>query len=202
MKRYKFPCHVELVLLVAVLITPSYQFDHQPEQPGQQPNGTDTVQIGRSSASSVEYQNELTSSALSAAMSVPYFRASIPMRIYECLCEFSTLRCTKLYVLQKMEDRKQWPNTGNITKDFLNQFFGEDEQMGSLVTNRFREMSDKDLNKRLVLYFQRFFKNRNIKLRFLPGLMVKIVPSKENKLKFSLKKSMIMSTISPDNQIF
>lgn len=101
-----------------------------------------------------------------------------------------------------MEDRKQWPNTGNITKDFLNQFFGEDEQMGSLVTDRFREMSDKDLNKRLVLYFQRFFKNRDIKLRFLPGLTVKIVPSKENKLKFSLKKSTKMRTISIDNQIF
>lgn len=189
MRRFKFPSLVELILMVAALITPSYQFDHEPEHRRQQPNVTDTIQIGRSSASSANYQNELTTSALSAAMSVPYFRASIPMRIYECLCEFSTLRCTKLYVLQKMEERKQWPNTGNITKDFLDQFFGEDEQMGSLITNRYREMSDKDLNKRLVLYFQRFFKNRNIKLRFLPGLMVKIVPSKENKLKISLKKS-------------
>lgn len=175
------------VVLVAILLTPSNQAKSQEQsQPGKEPRASDQ---GSRGASSEESKNELTPPTAVTPMSVPYFRASIPMRIYECLREFSTLRCTKLYVLQKMEERKLRPNTGNITKDFLNQFFGEDEQMGSLISDRFRKMSDKDLNKHLVLHFQRFFKNRDIKLHFLPGLMVKIVPSKENKVKFSLKKS-------------
>ncbi|KAI8123107.1 hypothetical protein FF38_11719 [Lucilia cuprina] len=191
MKRFKFTNHiVNLLVIILVLITPSYQQQQQQQkkqqqQSGQQPNGNNDRQQPSASA---DYPNELTPSTEVPPISVPYFRASIPMRIYECLREFSTLRCTKLYVLQKMEERKLRPNTGNITKDFLNQFFGEDEQMGSLISDRFRKMSEKDLNKRLVLHFQRFFKNRDIKLHFLPGLMVKIIPSKENKVKFSLKK--------------
>ncbi|KAM7359506.1 uncharacterized protein ACRADG_013157 [Cochliomyia hominivorax] len=170
-----------VVLLFVALVTPSCQ-----DKSGQEPSNNNQDQDERrSSASGGDYQTE----SIITPMSVPYFRASIPMRIYECLREFSTLRCTKLYVLQKMEERKLCTNTGNITKDFLNQFFGEEEQMGTLINERFRKMSDKDLNKRLVLNFQRFFKNRDIKLHFLPGLMVKIVPSKENKVKFSLKRS-------------
>lgn len=184
-----------LMVCVVALITPSDQFKTA-NNSGQQPNNINNdqqLQHG-SSASSVEYSNEFTPplpqpTAAVKPISIPYFRASIPMRIYDCLREFSTLRCTKLYVLQKLEERKLRPSTGNITKDFLNQFFGDDEQMGSLISDRFRKMTDKDLNKHLVLHFQRFFKNRDIKLHFLPGLMVKIVPSKENKVKFSLKKS-------------
>uniref|UniRef100_A0A1I8NGP6 Uncharacterized protein n=1 Tax=Musca domestica TaxID=7370 RepID=A0A1I8NGP6_MUSDO len=121
-------------------------------------------------------------------MTVAQFRSSIPMRIYECLRDFSTLRCTKLFVLQKLEERKNWSNTGNLTKDFLNQFFGEEDKMASLISEKFRKLSDKELNKKLVLSLQRFFKNRDIKLQFLPGLMVKVIPSKDNKLKLSFKK--------------
>lgn len=187
MKRFKLTYHqINFILLMfIVLITPAYQTLAE-SQSGQEPLTTnnDQEEEGRSSASSVE-NNE-------TPMSVPYFRGSIPMRIYECLREFSTLRCTKLYVLQKMEERKLWPNTGNITKDFLNQFFGDEEQMGSLISDHFRKMTDKDLNKRLVLHFQKFFKNRDIKLQFLPGLMVKVVPNKENKVKFTLKKSELL----------
>ncbi|XP_017133783.1 uncharacterized protein LOC108150234 [Drosophila elegans] len=124
----------------------------------------------------------------SAANSVSYFRASIPMRIYECLREFSMLHCTKLYVLQKMEERRQMPNSGNLTRDFVDQFFGEETQMGSLVGKKYLKMSEKELNQRLVVNFQRFFKHRDLKLHFLSGMLVKIVPSKDNKLKFSLKK--------------
>ncbi|KAL7728100.1 hypothetical protein ACLKA6_002242 [Drosophila palustris] len=111
------------------------------------------------------------------------------MRIYECLREFSMLRCTKLFVLHKLEERKQLPQTGNLTRDFMEQFFGEETQLGSLIGEKNRQMSDKELNQRLVQNFQRFFKHRDIKLHFLPGMMVKIVPSKENKLKFTLKKA-------------
>ncbi|XP_062123844.1 uncharacterized protein LOC133837183 [Drosophila sulfurigaster albostrigata] len=118
------------------------------------------------------------------------YGSTIPMRIYECLSEFSMLRCTKLFVLQKLEERKQLPQSGNLTKDFMDQFFGEETQLGSLIGEKYRQMSEKELNQRLVKNFQRFFKHRDIKLHFLPGMLVKIVPSKENKLKFTLKKAM------------
>ncbi|KAH8242938.1 hypothetical protein KR032_003147 [Drosophila birchii] len=124
-----------------------------------------------------------------ATNSVSYFRASIPMRIYECLRQFSMLHCTKLYVLQKMEERTKMPSTGNLTRDFMDQFFGEETQMGSLVAKKYLSMSEKELNQRLVVNFQRFFKHRDLKLHFFNGMLVKIVPSKDNKLKFSLKKA-------------
>ncbi|XP_001358402.2 uncharacterized protein [Drosophila pseudoobscura] len=124
-----------------------------------------------------------------SANSVSYFRASIPMRIYECLRESSMLHCTKLYVLQKMEERRQMASSGNLTRDFLDQFFGEETQMGSLISQKYQQMSEKELNQRLVVNFQRFFKHRDLKLHFLSGMLVKIVPSKDNKLKFSLKKA-------------
>ncbi|XP_017104430.2 uncharacterized protein [Drosophila bipectinata] len=136
-----------------------------------------------------EDTNPLMTGRAQSANSVSYFRASIPMRIYECLREFTMLHCTKLYVLQKMEERRQMPNSGNLTRDFVDQFFGEETQMGSLVSQKYQHMSQKELNQRLVVNFQRFFKHRDLKLHFLQGMLVKIVPSKDNKLKFSLKKT-------------
>ncbi|SPP87887.1 uncharacterized protein LOC117589747 [Drosophila guanche] len=124
-----------------------------------------------------------------SANSVSYFRASIPMRIYECLRESSMLHCTKLYVLQKMEERRHMASSGNLTRDFLDQFFGEETQMGSLISQKYQQMSEKELNQRLVVNFQRFFKHRDLKLHFLSGMLLKIVPSKDNKLRFSLKKA-------------
>jgi len=88
-----------------------------------------------------------------------------------------------------MDERRQMPNSGNLTRDFVDQFFGEETQMGSLVGKKYQKMSEKELNQRLVVNFQRFFKHRDLKLHFLSGMLVKIVPSKDNKLKFSLKKS-------------
>ncbi|XP_050339876.1 uncharacterized protein LOC126766106 [Bactrocera neohumeralis] len=121
--------------------------------------------------------------------SVPYFQASLPMRVYECLRAFSILRCTKLFILQKMEERKAISQTGNLTRDFLDQFFDAENNVGSLTDNKYANMTDEKLNHCLVVRFQRFFKHRDIKLHFLPGVMVKIVPSRDNKLSFTLKKS-------------
>lgn len=145
--------------------------------------------LGQEAAAPSEDTNPGMGRSQAATNSVSYFRASIPMRIYECLREFSMLHCTKLYVLQKMEERSRMPSTGNLTRDFLDQFFGEETQMGSLVAKKYQHMSEKELNQRLVVNFQRFFKHRDLKLHFLNGMLVKVVPSKDNKLKFSLKKS-------------
>ncbi|XP_017040135.1 uncharacterized protein LOC108087318 [Drosophila ficusphila] len=144
--------------------------------------------LGQDAVTPSEDTNPTTGRSHSAN-SASYFRASIPMRIYECLREFTMLHCTKLYVLQKMEERRQMPNSGNLTRDFVDQFFGEETQMGSLVGKKYQKMSEKELNQRLVVNFQRFFKHRDLKMHFLSGMMVKIVPSKDNKIKISLKKA-------------
>ncbi|XP_016948953.1 uncharacterized protein LOC108023815 [Drosophila biarmipes] len=148
-----------------------------------------TPLLGQEAVTPSEDLNQGTTGRSQSANSVSYFRASIPMRIYECLREFTMLHCTKLYVLQKMDERRQMPNSGNLTRDFVDQFFGEETQMGSLVGKKYQKMSEKELNQRLVVNFQRFFKHRDLKLHFLSGMLVKIVPSKDNKLKFSLKKT-------------
>ncbi|XP_055848481.1 uncharacterized protein LOC129913704 [Episyrphus balteatus] len=123
---------------------------------------------------------------------VTYHRASTPIRILECITKFSILRCSKLFVLQKMEGRQNYPRSGNLTKDFLDQFFGgDDEELGmeSLIEGKIAEIPDGELTQRVILNFKRFFKNRNIQLHFLPGVKVQIVPSKENKIKVSLKRN-------------
>ncbi|XP_073818690.1 uncharacterized protein [Musca autumnalis] len=187
---------VDIVFLIAavaaILIRPSNQFEQKQQQIQEPPaiatNEEQANGSGNPNASSSESRNYYRSPPTSASMTVTQFRNSIPMRIYECLRDFSTLRCTKLFVLQKLEERKNWTNTGNLTKDFLQQFFGEEDKMGSLISEKFRKLSDKELNKKLVFSLQRFFKNRDIKLQFLPGLMVKVIPSKNNKVKLSFKK--------------
>lgn len=183
-----------LIIGVIVLIVPSHQLN--PQQQQTQDNYETLTESGHTSRDNSKGNISSASSNRYGGrnkMSVPHFRTSIPMRIYECLRDFSTMRCTKLFVLQKMEERKRWINTGNITKDFLNQFFDDNDRMGSLISERFRKMTENELNKKLVLNFQRFFKNRDIKMRFLPGLLVKVIPNKDNKLKFSLKKSKVAS---------
>ncbi|XP_013103277.1 uncharacterized protein LOC106084252 [Stomoxys calcitrans] len=184
-------CVVLVFLISCLLIVPSNQFlfeeNTQPEPQPSTPNESDPANESGSYNSSATNGHSRKTLNSNSPMSVAQFRTSVPMRIYECLRDYSTMRCTKLFVLQKLE-RKNWVNTGNLTKDFLNQFFGEEERMGSLVTERLRKLSDKDINKKLVVSLQRFFKDRDIRLQFLPGLMVKIIPNKENKLKFSLKK--------------
>ncbi|XP_017474767.1 PREDICTED: uncharacterized protein LOC108365287 [Rhagoletis zephyria] len=178
------------VIVVFGLIAPTNQerlFDSAPTQAADERSD-----IRSSSSGNAADGGDSTSFARhteKVVKSVPYFQASLPMRVYECLRGFSILRCTKLFVLQKLEERKHMRHTGNLTRDFLDQFFDSDDRLGSLINNKYASMSDEKLNQCLVLKFQRFFKHRDIKLHFLPGIMVKIVPSRDNKLSFTLKKS-------------
>ncbi|KAL9892489.1 uncharacterized protein ACN2A1_008033 [Glossina fuscipes fuscipes] len=173
------------IVVAGVVSEPSNPYSQQQQQQQQQQQ-KEQRQLTALSSDSKLLQRPYAKRNETIDVLLPYFRASIPMRIFECLRDFTAMRCTKLFVLQKMEERKNWPHTGNLTKDFLDQFFGNEDAMGSLVSERFRQMTDKELNKHLMINLQKFFKNRNIKLRFLPGLMVKIIPSPENKLKLTL----------------
>lgn len=117
------------------------------------------------------------------------FHSTIPMRMCECLKRYSVLRCVKHFALQKMVERPVWPSSGNLTKDFLDQFFDSNDHIGSLVSEEYHSMSERELNKRLLINFKKFFHNRDIKFQLLPTVAIKIVSSPENKFQFTLKKS-------------
>ncbi|XP_067623056.1 uncharacterized protein [Eurosta solidaginis] len=173
-----------MLLLLLCLITPTNQESLTTNAP------THIHNEGSENSSSSNENDSATAArnTNSFAKNVPYFQASLTMRVYECLRDFSVSRCTKLFMLQKMEERKNVAHTDNITRDFLNQFFDSDERLGSLINNKFANMSDEQLNKFLILEFQKFFKHRDIKLHILPGVEMKIVPSRNNNLSFALKK--------------
>lgn len=176
----QFICAIIVVVLIACTNQERLSDSSAPTQMNAE--GGEKRSSSGDSASRAHHTDELIKS-------VPYFQAALPMRVYECLRDFSILRCTKLFILQKMEERKTISHTGNLTRDFLDQFFDSADDVGSLIDNKYANMTDEKLSQCLVVRFQRFFKHRDIKLHFLPGVMVKIVPSRDNKLSFTLKKS-------------
>ncbi|XP_055381431.1 uncharacterized protein LOC129612010 [Condylostylus longicornis] len=121
--------------------------------------------------------------------SATYIRTSIPLRIFQCIRKLSILRCMKIFLLQKMESKANFTNTGNLTKDFMEQFFNEDKNYPSLTDKRYKNVSDTELTNRLIFHFQKFFKDRDIKLHFIPGVMVQVVPSTENRIKLTVKNN-------------
>lgn len=132
--------------------------------------------------------------------SVGYVKASIPIRIFQCMQHASILRCVKLFILQRMERTASYANSGNVTADFLDQMLreGNDDDddaadhhahvNGDALVMAYADLADVQLNERLLQSFRRFFRNREIKLYFVPGMVVKVVPSPVNYLNFSVRK--------------
>lgn len=80
-------------------------------------------------------------------------------------------------------------NSGNITADFINQLLtNPKDNRDNIFDKHYVQMSETEINDRLLRSFQNFFKNREIKLHFIPGMTVKVVPSAENTINLSLKK--------------
>lgn len=101
----------------------------------------------------------------------------------------AVLRCMKLFLLQRMDVNRAPSASGNLTADFLDQIFTDDRKNEDIMQSRYARLNDTDLNDRLVQSFQRFFRGREIKLHFIPGMVVKVVPSDENTISFSLKRN-------------
>lgn len=125
-----------------------------------------------------------------APINLGYVKASIPMRIFSCMQRASILRCLKLFLLKRMERTDVYASSGNLTADFLDQMLRDDgvDTNEMPLLDEFEVVSDVQLNERLLLCLRRFFRNREIKLYFLPGLVVKVVPSAKNFLHFTLRK--------------
>lgn len=121
-----------------------------------------------------------------------YVKTSIPIRIFQCMQRLNILKCMKIFILQRME--RTTINTGNVTADFLDQILSNgpmndgDTSYDDILDKYYLQMSDPELNDRLQKSFQRFFHDREIKLHFIPGMVVKVVPNAENAINLSLKR--------------
>lgn len=132
-----------------------------------------------------------------APLGIGYVKASIPMRVFSCMQQASILRCLKLFLLKRMERTDVYANSGNVTADFLDQMLRDDGGDHSEVPllYEFELVSDVQLDERLLVCLRRFFRDRQIKLYFLPGLVVKVVPSAKNFLHFTVRKGEVIQTV-------
>lgn len=142
-----------------------------------------------------ENQNHIDVAAQRNEPSVAYVKASIPIRIFQCMQRLSILKCMKIFILQRMERTSPYLNSGNLTADFLDQILAINNPSDSdrdvsddSLYKYYLQMPESDINERLLKSFQRFFHDREIKLHFIPGMVVKVVPSEENAINLSLKR--------------
>lgn len=124
-----------------------------------------------------------------------YVKTSIPTRIFKCMQRLNILKCMKIFILQRMERTPHYVNSGNITVDFLDQLLsispndeGNDSVHDDTNDTFYLQMNEIELNERLLKSFQRFFHNREIKLHFIPGMVVKVVPNEMNAINLTLKR--------------
>lgn len=128
---------------------------------------------------------------IDASHPMVYVKASIPMKIFRCITRLNILRCMQIFILQRMERLPLLKSDGNLTTDFLDRILAaEDTDNQNLWNSELASLSDTELNARLQKVFQAYFSNREIKLFFIPGIVVKVRPSLDSYLNFSIKKSM------------
>ncbi|CAO1420638.1 unnamed protein product [Diamesa serratosioi] len=120
---------------------------------------------------------------------IAYFKGSLPNQIFRCVQKFNLLRCLKYLVLLRMESRDySITESANFTADFIENILHSETNLPTEIPDHLLKLDETELNERLTEGFQKFFKNRAITLRFIPNMLVKVVPSKSNSLEFSLKK--------------
>lgn len=120
---------------------------------------------------------------------VAYVKASLPTQIFRCIQKLNLLRCLKYFVLLRLESRDYHaPETDQSTSEFLGSILKNEENLPKEIPQNLLSLKEEELNQRLTDGFQRFFKHRPIMLRFIPNMLVKIVPSKSSDLEFSIKK--------------
>lgn len=128
-----------------------------------------------------------------------YVKTSIPIRIFKCMQRMNLLKCMKIFILQRMERTPIYRNSGNVTADFLDQILSNGQNTSTnhhadgppseeILDKYYLQMTEVEINERLLKSFQRFFHDREIKLHFIPGMVVKVVPNEENAINLSLKR--------------
>lgn len=149
-----------------------------------------TISIGSSLGLSVGQISSSQSNSQTPNQMV-YVKTSIPVKIFRCITRLNILRCMQIFILQRME-RTPLPSSGDLTADFLDRILSADDiDNENLWNSDLARLPDVELNARLQSAFQAFFSNREIKLFFIPGIVVKVKPSGDSYLDFSIKKSML-----------
>lgn len=148
-----------------------------------------------------EYQNDIVDDAADVGNkqrndnTAAYIKASIPVRIFQCMQRLNILKCMKIFILQRMERTPTYLNSGNVTADFLDQILANNSTSGesdaiyeNVLDKYYLQMPEPEINERLLKSFQRFFHDREIKLHFIPGMVVKVVPGEVNAINLTLKR--------------
>lgn len=157
-------------------------------------------------AKSVDYNskynrlNDDKQQNINSSAAMTYIKASIPSKIFQCMTKFNIFRCMKLFILQRMDSNRNVPVTGNVTNDFLKTILYNNNDKIYHISDSYLQLSETELNTRLHESFQKFFKDREIKMHFIPGMMVKVVPSKSNLIDLSLSKNSEMSVSRGKNK--
>ncbi|XP_053670600.1 uncharacterized protein LOC128720920 [Anopheles nili] len=123
--------------------------------------------------------------------SVPTYAKTIPLRLLSCLEHVSLLDCGKLYLLQNMEARGyRFADTGNITHDvqqvLLPGYRGADNR---LFADRLLALNESEVDARLGRGLRLLFNDRIVDLQLVPGVAVRLTPSKTDQLEFSVRKA-------------
>lgn len=114
-------------------------------------------------------------------------KGSIPSQIYRCIQRHNLLRCLKFFVLLRLESR-QYLFNANSTMDFLGSILKSEKNLPSHIPDTITRLDDDELDDRLTEGFQKFYKDRPIKLHFIPSMLVKVIPTRGNDLEISLKR--------------
>lgn len=130
---------------------------------------------------------------ISSKTAITYIKASIPSKIFRCMTKFNIFRCMKLFILQRMDSNRNAPVTGNVTNDFLKTIIYNKNDKIYHISDYYLKLSETEVNARLQESFQKFFKDREIKMHFIPGMVVKVVPSQTNLIDLSLTRNSEMS---------
>lgn len=121
--------------------------------------------------------------------SIAYVKGTLPQQIFKCMEKYTFLRCIQYFVLLRIESKEyNFPKTGNLTQDFLETVLQSEQHLPAHIPQKILKLSDAELTERLTTGLQKFFKHRSIMLKFIPNVMVKLVPSGTNYLELSLKK--------------
>jgi hypothetical protein len=72
--------------------------------------------------------------------------------------------------------------------DFLGSILKSEKNLPSHIPDSITRLDDDELDDRLTKKIQKFYKDRPIKLHFIPNMLVKVIPSRGNDLEFSFKR--------------
>ncbi|XP_055616056.1 uncharacterized protein LOC129762094 [Toxorhynchites rutilus septentrionalis] len=127
-----------------------------------------------------------------SAVSDLSYEKSLPLRVLNCMAKKSILDCGKLYLLQNMESMDyNFETTTNLTHDVQQIFLPSyREPDNKLFEDHLLLLDSTEVDKRINRGLARLFNKRQVDIRFLPGFGLRITPSADDTMEFSIKKSL------------